>query len=161
MRPVVLLVLLTQASLVTGRLLAGNEPGPEAEIAKLKSEYADVLALRGVAKREILAIARILRSNPEIAVDRTAEAGEYCFKSGPGTMVHFAVHPERTPEDVVYELEASGLIAAGLDPARMRELPELGHMTPGVWYFLPKGRLDPHHGHAMAGPTIAVAVDVK
>ena len=161
MRRLAFVVLVAQASLVTGRLLAGDEPGGEAEIAALKNEYADVLALQGASKREILAIARILRANPEIAIDRTAEGGEYCFKSGPSTMVHFAVHPERTPEDVVYEFDASGLIAAGLDPARMKKLPELGQMTPGVWYFLPEGQLDPHHGHAMAGPTIAVAVDVK
>jgi hypothetical protein len=52
-------------------------------------------------------------------------------------------------------------IAAGLDPARMKQLPELGRMTPGVWYFLPKGQLDPHHAHAMPAPTIAIAVNVK
>ena len=108
------------------------------------------------------AIARILRAKPEVAIDRTAASGEYCFKSGPGsTMVHFAVRPEGTPEDVIYELDASGLIAAGLDPARLNPLPELGRMTPGVWYFLPTGQLDPHHAHAMSSPMIAIAVDVK
>lgn len=45
-------------------------------------------------------------------------------------MVHFATQPERTPEDVVYEFDASGLITAGLDPARLQQLPELGRMTP-------------------------------
>ena len=76
-------------------------------------------------------------------------------------MVHFATKPERTPEDVVYEFDASGLIAAGLDPSRLQHLPEQGRMTPGVWYFLPKGQQDPHHGHAMASPTIAIAVNIK
>jgi hypothetical protein len=161
MRHVVLLVLAAHLSLATGRLFAADKPGSEAELAALKSEYADVLSLQGAAKREILTIARILRANPAIAIDRTAEGGEYCFNSGAGTMVHFAVHPERTAEDVVYELDASGLLDAGLDPRRMKKLPELGQMTPGVWYFLPRGQIDPHHGHAMAGPTIAVAVDVK
>jgi hypothetical protein len=66
-----------------------------------------------------------------------------------------------TSEDIVYELDASGLIAAGLDPARMKQLPDLGRMTPGVWYFLPKGQVDPHHAHAMPAPTIAIAVNVK
>src|SRR5262247_2608582 len=124
MRRVVFIVLMVQVSFVTGGLLAGDKPGAEAEIATLKREYADVLALQDTSKREILAIARILRESPEMAIDHTADAGEYCFKSGPGSMVHFAVHPERTPEDVVYEFDASGLIAAGLDPARMKELPE-------------------------------------
>lgn len=142
-------------------LVAAEMPPAEDGITILQREYGDVLALRGTSKDEILAIARILRMNPELAIDRTAASDEYCFKSGLGTMVHFAAHPERTPEDVVYEFDASGLIAAGLDPARMQQLPELGRMTPGVWYFLPQGRPDPHHAHAMAGPTIAIAVGVE
>ena len=131
------------------------------ELTTLKREYADVLALQGTSKGEILAIARILRANPEMAIDRTAASGEYCFKSDLGIMVHFATQPERTSEGVLYEFDASGLIAAGLDPSRIKQLPELGRMTPGLWYFLPKGQLDPHHAHAMPSPTIAIAVNVK
>jgi hypothetical protein len=161
MRLVVFVVLSAYMSLLTGRLLAGDKPVAEDELTTLKREYANVFALQGTAKGEILAIARILRANPEVAIDRTAASGEYCFNSGPGTMVHFAAQPERTPEGVLYEFDASGLIAAGLDPARMKQLPELGRMTPGVWYFLPNGQQDPHHAHAMPGPTIAIAVSVK
>ena len=161
MRHVIFVILAAHMSILTGRLLAGDQPVTGDELTTLKREYADVLALQGTSKGEILAIARILRANPEVAIDRTSASGEYCFKSGPGTMVHFAVQPERTSEDIVYELDASGLIAAGLDPARMKQLPELGRMTPGVWYFLPKGQLDPHHAHAMPAPTIAIAVNVK
>jgi hypothetical protein len=76
-------------------------------------------------------------------------------------MVHFATRPERTPEDVVYEFDASGLIKAGLDPTRLQQLPEQGRMAPGVWYFLPKGQQDPHHAHAMSAPTIAIAVNLE
>jgi hypothetical protein len=155
----IIFILLT--FLVTGRLLAGEKPVAEDELTTLKREYADVLALQGTSKGEILAIARILRANPKVAIDQTAASGEYCFNSGLGTMVHFATQPERTPEDVVYEFDASGLIAAGLDPSRLQQLPERGRMTPGVWYFLPKGQQDPHHGHAMASPTIAIAVNIK
>jgi hypothetical protein len=161
MRRVVLVVLAAHMSFLTGRLLAGDKSVTDDELTTLKREYADVLALQGTSKGEILAVARILRANPEVAIDRTAASDEYCFNSGLGTMVHFAAHPERTSEGVLYEFEASGLIAAGLDPARMKQLPELGRMTPGVWYFLPKGQLDPHHSHAMPGPTIAIAVKVK
>jgi hypothetical protein len=132
-------------SLVAARLLAAEKPVAEDELTTFKREYADVLALQGTSKDEILAIARILRAKPEIAIDRTAASGEYCLNSGLGTMVHFATQPERTPEDVVYEFDASGLIAAGLDPSRLQQLPEQGRMTPGVWYFLPKGQQDPHH----------------
>jgi hypothetical protein len=158
MRRVIFILLM---SLVTSRILAGEQPRVEDQLTTLKREYADVLALQGTSKDEILAIARILRAKPEIAIDRTAASGEYCLNSGLGTMVHFATQPERTPEDVVYEFDASGLIAAGLDPSRMQQLPEPGRMTPGVWYFLPKGQQDPHHGHAMASPTIAIAVNIK
>ena len=161
MRHVIFVILAAHMFILTGRLLAGDQPLNGDELTTLKHEYADVLALQDTSKGEILAIARILRANPELALDHTAASGEYCFKSGPGTMVHFAAQPERTSEDIVYELDASDLIAAGLDPARMKQLPELGRMTPGVWYFLPKGELDPHHAHAMPAPTIAIAVNVK
>ena len=158
---IAIVVLALHMCLLTGRVQAVDEPVTADELATLKREYGDVLALQGTSKGEILAIARILRAKPEIAIDRTAASGEYCFKSAPGSMVHFAVQPERTAEDVVYEFDASGLLAAGLEPARMEQLPELGHMTPGVWYFLPAGQIDPHHAHAMPGPTIAIAVNVK
>ncbi len=147
--------------LLSGHVFAVDQAQSEDELTKLKREYTDVLALQGTAKGEILAIAKILHANPKIAIDQTAASGEYCFNSGLGTMVHFATRPEGTAEDVVYEFDASGLIAAGLDPSRLQQLPERGRMTPGVWYFLPKGQQDPHHAHAMAAPTIAIAVNVK
>jgi hypothetical protein len=161
MRRIVFLVVATQALALTCRLFAGDIPDSRDEFAKVKSEYADVFALEGTAKGEILAIAKILRAKPRIAVDQTAASGEYCFNSGLGTMVHFATMPENTPEDIVYEFDASGLIAAGLDPSRLQQLPERGGMTAGMWYFLPKGQQDPHHARAMAAPTIAIAVNVK
>src|SRR6476661_5557452 len=147
--------------LLSGHVFAVDQAQSEDELITLKRDYADVLALQGTSKREILAIARILRAKPEVAIDQTAASGEYCFNSGLGTMVHFATQPERTPEDVVYEFDASGLIAAGLDPSHLQQLPERGQMTPGVWYFLPKGQQDPHHAHAMPAPTIAIAVNIK
>jgi hypothetical protein len=158
---IVVTLLTAYMSLLTGGLVASDQPQTGDEIIKLKREYTDVLALEGTAKSEILAIARILRANPKVAIDQTAASGEYCFNSGNGTMVHFATQPERTSEDVVYEFDASGLIAAGLDPSRLQPLPERGRMTPGVWYFLAKGQQDPHHAHAMSAPTIAIAVNVK
>jgi hypothetical protein len=161
MRRILFVLLAAQLSLLTDLLPADNQVAGEDEVTKLKREYADVLALQGASKGEMLAIARILRAKPEVAVDQTTASGEYCFNSGNGTMVHFATQLEGTPEDVVYEFDASGLIAAGLNPARMQQLPERGRMTPGTWYFLPKGKQDPHHAHAMANPTIAIAVNVK
>ncbi len=43
---------------------------PHTELAHIKAEYVDVLALEGTAKAEVLAIARLLRARPEMAIDR-------------------------------------------------------------------------------------------
>jgi len=161
MRRVLLIVVIVLVSLLPRSMFASDTRDSGDELTKVKSEYADLLALQGTAKGEILAIAKILRAKPRIAVDQTAASGEYCFNSGLGTMVHFATRPEGTAEDVVYEFDASGLIAAGLDPSRLQQLPERGQMKPGVWYFLPKGQRDPHHAHAMSAPTIAIAINIE
>jgi hypothetical protein len=161
MRRVIFGILLFHMFSLSGRLVAGNQAIAEDELTTLKREYADVLALQGISKAEILAIARILRAKPQVAIDQTAASGEYCFNSGAGTMVHFATKPDTIPEDVVYEFDASGLISAGLEPSRMQQMPARGQMKPGVWYFLPKGQHDPHHAHAVSAPTIAIAVNVK
>ena len=152
------------AVLLIATSMSAQKGGTEAgspELAHIQSEYADVLALQGTTKAELLAIARVLRANPEMAIDRTKAAGEYCFKSSQGTMVHYSSRPEATAEDVVYEFDATQLIAAGLDPQRVPKLPALGNMEPGKWYFLPSGVIDPHHQHDFATPTIAIAVNVK
>ena len=139
----------------------GGTDADRAELAQIQSEYADVLALQGTAKAEVLAIARVLRAKPEMAIDRTKAAGEYCFKSSQGTMVHYASQPETTAEDVLYEFDATQLLAAGLDPRRVPKLPALGNMEPGKWYFLASGVIDPHHQHVFATPAIAIAVNIK
>jgi len=136
-----------------------NNPTPD--LARIRSEYADVLALQGTAKQEILAIARILRAKPEMAIDRTTAAGEFCLKSSSGTMVHFASNAAKTREGIVYEFDASELIKAGLNPERLTKMPSLGGMEPGRWYFLPLGTVDPHHNHTMSAVTIATAVDLR
>lgn len=140
---------------------AGSTDAGTAELARIRSEYADVLALQGTAKAEVLAIARLLRAKPEMAIDKTKAAGEYCFRSSQGTMVHYASQPETTTEDVVYEFDATGLLAAGLDAQRVPTLPALGKMESNKWYFLPNGSIDPHHQHVFTTPTIAIAVNVK
>ncbi len=129
--------------------------------AHVSHEYDEVLALRGSAKAEVLTIAHLLTRRPEFAIDQTAASGEYCLKTGRGTMVHFATAPERTPEGIVYEFDATELIRAGLDPTKLPQLPDLGGMKPGTWYYLPQQVIDPHHRHPMNTPTIAVAVDVR
>src|SRR6266571_8656293 len=146
---------------ITSGMLAQTHNTDAPELARIESEYSDVLALQGTAKAELLAIARLVRAKPEMAMDRTKAAGEYCFKSSEGTMVHYASQPEATAEDVVYEFDATQLLAAGLNPERVPKLPALGKMEPGKWYFLPSRVIDPHHQHVLATPTIAIAVNVK
>ena len=145
------LLVITSSTLAQTRNTDAGNP----ELARIQSEYSDILALQGTA------IARVLRAKPEMAIDRTKAAGEYCFKSSESTMVHYASQPESTAEDVVYEFDATQLLAAGLDPERVPRLPALGKMQPGKWYFLPRGVIDPHHQHDFATPTIALAVNVK
>ena len=84
MRRVLLTLLFVQISLLTRSVFAGQQPQSEDELTKMKTDYADVLALQGTAKGEILAIARLLRANPKIAVDQTTASGEYCLNSGLG-----------------------------------------------------------------------------
>lgn len=127
---------------------------------RMRSEYADILALEGVAKEEIIAIARLLRARPGMAIDQTGKSGEYCLKSSESTMAHYAKDPATTKEDIVYEFPAAPLLTAGLDPTRLPALPALGKMEPGQWYYLPEGQVDPHHQHTMNGPTLLIAADV-
>ena len=160
---------MTRSSITVGILICLAAPvrSQDAEapaVAKPREgrpEYADVLALEGVPKEEILAIARLLRAKPEMAIDRTKESGEYCLKSGLGTMSHYARDPEGTREDIVYEFAAAPLVKAGLDPQKLAVLPALGKMEPGEWYYLPEGQVDPHHQHAMPGASVLISVDVR
>ena len=65
---------------ITSGMLAQtrNTDAGNPELDRIQSEYSDVLALQGTAKAELLAIARVLRAKPEMAIDRTKAAGEYC-----------------------------------------------------------------------------------
>src|SRR5437763_15299748 len=75
---------------ITSGMLAQTRNTDAPELARIQSEYSDVLVLQGTAKAELLAIARVLRAKPEMAIDRTKAAGEYCFKSSESSMVHYA-----------------------------------------------------------------------
>jgi hypothetical protein len=145
--------------------VAGPQESPDLQAAKdlarVKAGYADVLALQGTARDEVFAIARLLRAKPDMAIDQVRNSGEYCLKSGLGTMAHYASDPASTREDIVYEFDATALAKAGLDLRKLPVVPALGRMEPGQWYYLPEGQIDPHHKHAMPGPTLLIAVDVR
>jgi hypothetical protein len=74
------------------------------DLERMRSEYSDILALEGVSRDEVLAIARLLRARPEMAIDRTRESGEYCLKSSQGTMTHYAKDPAATKEDIAVDV---------------------------------------------------------
>ena len=67
---------------ITSGMLAQtrNTDAGNPELDRIQSEYSDVLALQGTAKAELLAIARVLRAKPEMAIDRTKAAGEYLLQ---------------------------------------------------------------------------------
>ena len=50
MRHVIFVILAAHMSILTGRLLAGDQPVTGDELTTLKREYADVLALQGTSK---------------------------------------------------------------------------------------------------------------
>lgn len=160
MRPSAVVVMLVSLGAL-GCAQRGQASNATGDLERMRSEYSDVLALEGTAKAEILAIARLLRARPEMAIDQTGKSGEYCLKSSENTMAHYAKDPTTTREDIVYEFPASPLVTAGLDPTRLSSLPALGKMEPGKWYYLPEGQVDPHHQHKMDGPTLLIAADVR
>jgi len=61
---------------------------------------------------------------------RPKAAGEYCFKSGEGHHGSLCVAAEATAEDVVYEFDATQLLAAGLDPSGAKASISGQHGTP-------------------------------
>ena len=155
---IVVVMLVSLGALACAR--RGQASNATGDLERMRSEYSDILALEGTAKAEILAIARLLRARPEMAIDRTGESGEYCLKSSQGTMTHYAKDSAATREDIVYEFAAAPFLTAGLDPTRLPLLPALGKMEPGQWYYLPAGQVDPHHQHTLPGPTLLISVDV-
>ena len=83
MRRAVFRILLVHTLVLSGRLLAGDQPVAEDELTRLKREYADVLALQGISKAEILAVARILRAKPEMAIESNSGEWRILFQQRP------------------------------------------------------------------------------
>jgi len=114
---------------------------------------------------ELAAIANQLSLKPEMAIDLSKVSGAYCFNAGLGTgghMTHYAIEPEKTPEDLVDFINAESLVKAGLSLEKLPRLPEkLGAMTPNQWYYLPAGEFEPHHGMKFPFPLMVRASNVK
>ena len=125
----------------------------------------DVHAQAGVVAAELGTIARHLQLHPQMALDFTEVSGEHClntWKAGGAQMVHFAVDPSATSEDVVEFVKADSLTSLGVDVANLPRMPaELGAMEPGKWYYLPAGDPEPHHGTTFPFPLLLRASDLQ
>jgi hypothetical protein len=63
---------------------------------------------------------------------------------------------------VVDFVNAEPLVKAGINVASLPRFPGgLNSMTPGQWYFLPAGELEPHHGIKFSFPLLIRATNIK
>ncbi len=135
----------------------------EAELQRLKAEYGKVLGLAGPAKKEILAMAAVLAAKPDIAFDFSGKSGEMCFSPGRGDMIHYAVDPTKTSEDVTFMLNAQPFIEHGLRVTELPTMPlETEKMKPSQWYYYDgdSGTVEPHHDRQWLRSLLIMSVDV-
>ncbi len=129
--------------------------GTEAEDAA-KKQAALVAA-------EITAFANQLSLRPGTALDFSKVSGQYCFfLDWDKHHSHYAIDPTTAHEDIVDFVDARPLLEAGVKLGDLPALPEeLGKMTPGQWYYLDSGKLDPHHGERWDFPQMLRASVVE
>ncbi len=131
---------------------------------EVKREFGPVLKLKGVAKKEINAIAKLISPGSKlVAIDATSASGEYCMLETvtKHNMTHFSSNPEKTHEDVVYYINPATFIANGLDVSKLPKQPkELGKMKPLQWYYYDGTYVEPHQGTRMNKEYVIMAVDV-
>jgi hypothetical protein len=134
----------------------------EAELQRLRAEYGTVLGLMGPAKKEIQAMAAVLAAKPGMAFDFSEQSGEMCFAPGHGDMIHYALDPDSTTEDVIYMLNAQPFVDNGLQVSNLPVMPlETGTMEPFQWYYYDGTSIEPHHGRQINSPYLIMAVDVQ
>jgi hypothetical protein len=108
-------------------------------------------------------IATHLSLNPATALDLSQVSGEYCFNAKlaqGGMMLHWAIDPTTTQEDVVSFYNAQPFLKAGLKVDKFTKFcGKLGCMEPNKWYFLPAMEPEPHHGVKFPFPLIIKAMD--
>jgi hypothetical protein len=141
---------------VAPRLAAAGEAD---ELARIRKDYADVLALSGTARDELLAFARLLRKQPAMAIDFThLDIPQHCFNTG-GDMLHIADDPS-TKVSLAYLHPAKPLVDAGLDVTKLPVEPETSAEIEGdTWYYYPaSGRTEPFHGKALGTPMVVRTV---
>ncbi len=112
---------------------------------------------------EISTIANQLSLRPGTAIDFSKVSGQYCFFLGwDKHHTHYAIDPTTAHEDTVDFVDARPLLEAGVKLSDLPTMPEeLGKMTPGQWYYLDSGKLDPHHGEKWDFPMMLRASVVE
>lgn len=132
--------------------------------ASLAAEQ-DVHAQAAVVAAELGTIAKHLQMYPQMALDFTEVSGEHClntWKAGGAQMVHFAIDPSATQEDVVEFVKAESFTSIGIDVTGLLRMPaKLGAMEPGKWYYLPADEPEPHHGATFPFPLLLRASDLQ
>ena len=118
-----------------------------------------------IVAAEVSTLSNQLSLRPETAIDFSGVSGEYCFDVGLGDgghMVHYAIDPTKTREDVIDFVNAKALIDAGLDVSQFPKHPgTLGSMQPNQWYYVPAGQLEPHHGVKFPFPLLVKAANLE
>ena len=125
----------------------------------------DVHDQAAVVAAQLGTIARHLQLHPQMALDFTEVSGEHClntWKAGGEQMVHFAIDPSGTREDVVEFVKADSFTSLGIDVTSLPRMPaKLDAMGPGKWYYLPANEPEPHHGATFPFPLLLRASDLQ
>src|ERR1043166_7052784 len=104
------------------------------ELARIKKDYADVLALSGTARDELLSFARLLRREPSMAIDFShLDEPQHCLNTG-GDMLPVADRPS-SKVAAAYFHPAKPLVDAGLDVTKLAVEPDKSaELEGGKWY---------------------------
>ena len=123
-------------------------------------------AVAGESKvdNHVKAFSNLLGKHPKMVIDLSAHSGEYCmntWKVGGGHMTHYAIDPTKTREDVIEFVRVQSL-GNSVSVSGMPKMPsKLGKMEPNVWYHLPAGAYEPHHGTRFSFDMIVRATDIQ
>ncbi len=124
---------------------------------------AEFQKLRGPARGQVVALARLLAVRPAMAMDMSQDSGESCLSPGSRVMTHFAARPDDQTRSIVYYIDAAPLVAKGLRLDAFKPIdPTRNKMQPETWYRFNNKETGAHHGHAMYdGTWLVLSVDVK
>ena len=108
-------------------------------------------------------IGKLLSMQSKTESDYSKDIGEKCHFTGwDKHHTDYTVDSTKTVENKIEFLDARPLLLSGVNLDRLPRSPgELGRMSPGQWYFLSVGEVDPHHGCTLDIPLMLRASKVK